>query len=73
MTGCIYNHLLIVGTVCSLIQGMTIQLVNTDTLGDFTEVQPEKLCVRGNPRKGIISIPGARFVNTKQNKTACVS
>ena len=73
MTGCIYNHLLIVGTVCSLIQGMTIQLVNTDTLGDFTEVQTEKLRVRGNPRKGIISIPGAIFVNTKQNKTACVS
>ena len=34
----------------------TSQLVNTDTLGDFTEVQPEKLSVRGNPRKGIISV-----------------
>ena len=35
------------------------QLVNTDTL-DFTEVQPEKFRVRGNPRKGIISI-GTEF------------
>ena len=34
----------------------TSQLVNTDTLGDFTEVQPEKLRVRWNPRKGIISV-----------------
>ena len=34
----------------------TSQLVNTDTLGDFTEVQPEKLRVGGNPRKGIISV-----------------
>ena len=34
----------------------TSQLVDTDTLGDFTEVQPEKLRVRGNPSKGIISI-----------------
>ena len=34
----------------------TSQLVNTDSLGDFTEVQPEKLRVRGNPRKGIISV-----------------
>ena len=28
----------------------------TDLLGDFTEIQPEKLRVRGNPRKGIISV-----------------
>ena len=33
----------------------TSQLVNIDTL-DFTEVQPEKIRVRGNPRKGIISV-----------------
>ena len=56
MTGGIYDHLLIIGTFCSLIQGMTSQLVNSDTLGDFTEVQPEKLRIRGNPRKGIISV-----------------
>ena len=59
MTGGIYDHLLIIGTFCSFIQGMTngyFKLVNTDTLGDFTEVQPEKVRVRGNPRKGIISI-----------------
>ena len=34
----------------------TSQLVNTDSLGDFTEVQPEKLRVRENPRKAIISV-----------------
>ena len=34
----------------------TSQLVNADTIGDFTDVQPEKLRVRGNPRKGIISV-----------------
>ena len=33
----------------------TSQLVDTDTL-DFTEFQPEKLRVRGNPWKGIISV-----------------
>ena len=27
-----------------------------DIFGDFTEVQPEKLRVRGNPRKGIINV-----------------
>ena len=36
----------------------TSQLVNTDRLGDFTEVQPEKLHVHGNPPKGIISDRG---------------
>ena len=34
----------------------TSQLVNTDSLGDFTEVQPEKLRVRRNPQNGIISV-----------------
>ena len=34
----------------------TSQLVNTDTLGDFTEVMPEKIRVLENPRKGIISV-----------------
>ena len=34
----------------------TSQLVNTDTLGDFTEVQPEKVRDRWNPLKGIISV-----------------
>ena len=34
----------------------TSQLVNTDILGDLTEVQPEKLRVHGNPQKGIISV-----------------
>ena len=34
----------------------TSQLVNTDSLGYFTDVQPEKFRVRGNPRKGIISV-----------------
>ena len=34
----------------------TSQLVNTDSIGDFTDVQPEKLRVCGNPRKGIISV-----------------
>ena len=29
---------------------------NTDILGDFTGVLLEKLRVRGNPRKGIISV-----------------
>ena len=62
MTSGIYDHLLIIGTFCSFIQGMTNAwllhnlLINTDTLGDFTEVQPEKLRVRRNPRKGIISV-----------------
>ena len=59
MTGGIYDHLLIIGTFCSFIRYdqrvATSQLVNSHTL-DFTEVQPEKVRVRGNPRKGIISV-----------------
>ena len=43
----------------------TSQLVNTDSLGDFTEVQPEKLRVHGNPRKGIISV-WARFYASRK-------
>ena len=55
MTGSIYDHLLIINTFCSFILA-TSQLVNTDSLGDFTEVKPEKLRIRGNPQKGIISV-----------------
>ena len=29
---------------------------NTNILGDFTEVQPEKIHVRGNPRERIIIV-----------------
>ena len=62
MTDGIYNRLLIIGTICSFIQGMTMQcvattqIVNTNILGDFTEVQLEKFCIRRNPRKRIISV-----------------
>ena len=45
----------------------TSQLVNTDSLGDFTEVQPEKLGVSGNPRKGIISV-GAGFYMSRDTE-----
>ena len=48
----------------------TSQLVNTDSLGDFTEVQPEKLCVRGNPRKGIISVQAGFY--TSRDAEFCV-
>ena len=48
MTGGIYDYLLIIGIFYSFIQGMTNawllhNIVNTDTLGDFTEAQPGKL------------------------------
>ena len=73
--------------VCSFIQGMTNAWLLHNLLIPTLEVQPEKLRVRVNPRKGIIDvravffasrdaefcIPGARFVDTKQNKNACVS
>ena len=60
MTGGIYDHLLIIGTFCSFIQGMTTAWLFHNllipTLKVITEIQPEKLRVRGNPRKGIISV-----------------
>ena len=31
------------------------QLVNTDSIGDFTDVQPEKLRVRGNPPRDLLA------------------
>ena len=46
----------------------TSQLVNTDSLGDFTDVQPEKL--RGNPRKGIISVRAGFY--TSRDAEFCV-
>ena len=53
-----YDHLLIIGTLCGFIKGMTNAWLtpDTDILGGFTEVQQEKLSVHGNPRKGIISV-----------------
>ena len=49
----------------------TSQRVNTDSLGDFTDVQPEKLRLRGNPRRGIISVQ-ARFYASRDAEF-CVS
>ena len=62
MTGGIYDHLLIIGTVCSFIQGMSNawllnNLLIPTLLVDFTEVQPENLRVRGNLQTGF-SRPG---------------
>ena len=41
-----------------------------DILGDITEVQPEKLRVRGNPRKGIISVRTGFFAS--RDAESCV-
>ena len=41
----------------------TSQLLKTDTLGDFTEVQPKHLRVCGNHRKGIISVRTGFFAS----------
>ena len=43
---------------------------NTDILGDFTEVQPEKLRVCGNPRKGIINVQTDFFAS--RDAESCV-
>ena len=56
MTGGTYDHLLIIGTFCSFIQGMTSAWLLHNMLIPTVEVQPEKLRVPGNPRKGIISV-----------------
>ena len=46
----------------------TSQIVNTDILGDITEIQPEKLRVPGNPQKGIICV----FTEVFASRDACV-
>ena len=53
----------LIDILCSFIKGMTnvwllhnLLILTLYTVRDFTEVQPEKLCVRRNPWKGIINI-----------------
>ena len=61
MTGGIYDHLLIISTFCSFIQGMTNALLLHNlliqTLWEILQKSSrKKLRVRGNPRKGVISV-----------------
>ena len=61
MTGGIYDHLLIIGTFCSFIQGMTkAWLLHNLLILTIYEILQEssrkKFRIRRNPRKGIISV-----------------
>ena len=61
MTGGIYDHLLIIGTVCSFIQSMTnVWLLHNLLIATLSEIlqksSRKKIRVRGNLWKKIISV-----------------